>query len=37
MNQATQLIKKKNYSISESTIQTVTVLFKSKLTVRCES
>ena len=37
INQATQLIINHHYFISESTIQTVTVLFKSKLTVRCES
>ena len=37
INQATQLLINHHYFISESTIQTVTVLFKSKLTVRCES
>ena len=37
INQATRLIINHHYFISESTIQTVRVLFKSKLTVRCES
>ena len=37
INQATQLLINHHYFISESTIQTVTVLFKSKLAVRCES
>ena len=37
INHATQLLINHHYFISESTIQTVTVLFKSKLAVRCES